>query len=81
LTQKADQPSPNVGVSGGTGHTFNFITQAQVSRSFNSKVQWYQQEMLKHGVWYWIMHALVALAVVAFWEYRHWFFSLLQRLS
>jgi len=34
--------------------------------------------MLKHGLWYWIMHGIVALVVVALWEYRLRFFSLFR---
>jgi hypothetical protein len=78
---KADQPAqqqqPNIAVSGGTGHTFNIINQGTLAK-FSPTVQWYQQEMSRHGLWYWIMHGIVALVVVAIWEYRHWFVGLLR---
>ncbi len=67
---------PNISVSG-SGNTF-IINQGSVTAKFSTTLQWYQDQMLKHGLWYWVMHGIVALAVVAAWEYRHWFFGLFK---
>ncbi len=82
LTPKADPPpaqpvQPNINVSG-SGNTF-FITQGSVTAKFSTTLQWYQDQMAKHGAWYWLMHGIVALVVVALWEYRHWFWSLVPK--
>lgn len=70
---------PNIEVSGGTGHTINIISQGHYAKlKFSPTVQWYQQQMLKHGLWYWLMHGVVALLVVAAWEYRHVVFHLFR---
>ena len=76
--QPQQPQQPNIAVSGGTGHSFTIINLGSVNARFSSTKQWYQQEMLRHGLWYWIMHGLVALAVVALWEYRHWLFNLIR---
>ena len=77
---KADSPDhkqqPHITVSG-SGNTF-FINQGAVTARFSTTLQWYQDQMTKHGLWYWIMHGVVALVVVAVWEYRHWFFGLFK---
>jgi hypothetical protein len=80
LTQKADTSPAVIHVSGGgviNGLTIHADQSGNVSSTVSkiTNVSWYQEKMAKHGLWYWVMHALVALAVIALWEYRHWFFS------
>jgi hypothetical protein len=80
LTPKAEPPTPpqhNIAISGGSGITLNIVQHGNYAK-FSSTVQWYQQRMLEHGLWYWIFHGIVALLVVASWEYRHWFFALFR---
>jgi hypothetical protein len=80
LIPKANPPAmQNIKVTG-TGNTIN-LTQgdyAKLNSKFSPRMQWYQNEMSKHGLSYWSMHALIALIVVAVWEYRHWFFGLFK---
>lgn len=82
MTPKNEEPIPSVppqssiNVSG-SGNTF-IINQSSVTAKFSTTLQWYQDQMLKHGLWYWIMHGIVALVVVALWEYRLRFFSLFR---
>lgn len=77
MTQKADPPArQNIEISG-AGHTIN-VGEGSTWANVNLKVSWYQKTMANHGFGYWAMHGLVALVVVAFWECRHWFFSLFQ---
>jgi hypothetical protein len=85
LTQKADTSPPSViHVSGGgviNGLTINADQSGNVSSnvSKDTNFSWYKEKMTAHGVWYWVMHGVVALVVVALWEYRHWFVSLFSK--
>jgi hypothetical protein len=75
MTEATNPESPNPTAQGnfqpgsiivsGEGHTVS-VQQGATTQVLSV----YQQLMSKHGAWYWIFHGIVALIVVAIWEYR-----------
>lgn len=70
MTQKAKSTAPNVHVEG-SGNSLNFnIGTGSISSEVS--VSWYQERMSAHRWFYWVLHAIVAIAGAAAWEFlRH----------
>lgn len=75
MTPKDNTSAPQIDVSG-SGNTLvfplNISNTAMTHTETVIQNNWYQREMSKHKLWYWIFHGLiafvVALAATALWE-------------
>lgn len=62
---------PPIQVSG-TGHTLNFGGNAKTTSSVNQ--HFLSKQMATHGLGYWIIHFLIALAATALFEFGIWLY-------